>query len=167
MVLVEFKDTEAERQFWLFISACNYKARLYGTGPSWLLTKWPTKVSDHILIRPQITDAVSSRHFINGCSYFSVLESGSKPVWPDFVKTLFLSKFVFCRTGLPLARTRWVRSTFSSHCPLSSNQRRWLASATWIIFPLKILGGMLGIEPWAAGWEASMLPLCYAATLPV
>ena len=34
MVLVEFKDTEAERQFWLFISACNYKARLYGTGPS-------------------------------------------------------------------------------------------------------------------------------------
>ena len=33
-----------------------------------------------------------------------------------------------------VARTRWVRSTFSSHCLLSSNQRRWLASATSIIF---------------------------------
>ena len=29
----------------------------------------------------------------------------------------------FCSTGLPLARTRWDRSTFSSHCPLSSYQR--------------------------------------------
>ena len=33
-------------------------------------------------------------------------------------------------------RTRWVWSTFSSHCPLSSNQRRWLTSATSIILPL-------------------------------
>ena len=28
----------------------------------------------------------------------------------------------FCSTDLPLARTRWVQSTFSSPCPLSSNQ---------------------------------------------
>ena len=40
----------------------------------------------------------------------------------------------FCRTGLPLARTRWAWSTFSSHCPLSSNQHRWLTWATSIIF---------------------------------
>ena len=28
----------------------------------------------------------------------------------------------FCSSSLPLASARWVRSTFSSHCPLSSNQ---------------------------------------------
>ena len=47
--------------------------------------------------------------------------------------------FIFCCTGLPLARTRWVRSTFSSHCSHSSNQRRWLTSASLIIFPLLAL----------------------------
>ena len=31
-------------------------------------------------------------------------------------------KSIFCSPSLPLARTRWVRSTFSSHCPLSSKQ---------------------------------------------
>ena len=68
---------------------------------------------------------------------------------------------IFCSTGLPPARTRWFRSRFSSHCPLSSNQRHWLASATSIIFPLKKFWecwdsnlGLLG---------ASVLPLCYAA----
>ena len=30
--------------------------------------------------------------------------------------------------------TRWARSTFSSRCPLSSNQSHWLTSATSIIF---------------------------------
>ena len=45
--------------------------------------------------------------------------------------------YFFGTTGLPPAWTRWVRSTFSSHCPHSSNQRRWLTSATWILFPLK------------------------------
>ena len=43
-------------------------------------------------------------------------------------------KQVFCSTSLPLARTRWVPSTLSSHCPLSSNQRRWLTSVTSNIF---------------------------------
>ena len=46
----------------------------------------------------------------------------------------------FCRTGLPLARTRWVWSTFSSHCQLSSKQCRWLTSATWILFLLNFWG---------------------------
>ena len=46
----------------------------------------------------------------------------------------------FCSTGLPLARTRWVRSTFSSHCPHYSNQTQWLTSATLKIFPLKKFG---------------------------
>ena len=43
----------------------------------------------------------------------------------------------FCRTGLPLDRTRWVWSTFPSHCPLSSYQHCWLNYATSIIFPQK------------------------------
>ena len=47
------------------------------------------------------------------------------------------SRYYFCSTGLPLTRTRWVWSTFSSHCTLSSNQRWWLTSATLIIFLLK------------------------------
>ena len=45
---------------------------------------------------------------------------------------------LFCSTGLPLARTRRVWSTFSS--PVSSNQRRRRTSAKLIIFPLKIFG---------------------------
>ena len=43
----------------------------------------------------------------------------------------------FCNTGSPLARTRWVRSKFSSCCPLSSNQRHRLTTASLIIFRLK------------------------------
>ena len=35
----------------------------------------------------------------------------------------FVKQCFFCRTSLPLASTRWVRSAFSSVCPLSSNQR--------------------------------------------
>ena len=51
----------------------------------------------------------------------------------------FLNPFFYflCRTGLPLARTRWVWSTFPSHCPLSSNPRCWLTSATLIRFSSK------------------------------
>ena len=61
---------------------------------------------------------------------------------------------------MSLARTRWFWSTFSSHYPLSSNQRRWLTSATSIIFPLK---NFRGIEPGSNGWEVSMEPMCYVA----
>ena len=49
-----------------------------------------------------------------------------------------MGKNFFCRTGFPLARTRWVQSIFSSHCPLSSNQCHWLTSATLIIFPPEV-----------------------------
>ena len=35
---------------------------------------------------------------------------------------VLLLKF-FGSTGFPLTSTRWVRLTFSCHCPLSSNQR--------------------------------------------
>ena len=48
--------------------------------------------------------------------------------------------FVLCCTGLPFSRTSWVWSTFSSHCPLSYNQRHWLTSATSTIVTLKIFG---------------------------
>ena len=41
------------------------------------------------------------------------------------------------RTCLPLARTRWVWSTFSSHSPLSSHQRHWLTFAASTLFPLQ------------------------------
>ena len=57
--------------------------------------------------------------------------------------------FFFRRTGLPVARTRWVQSTFSSHCQLSSNQCRWLTPATSIIFYLRKFLGILRIEPGA------------------
>ena len=57
-------------------------------------------------------------------------------LWPDklyrYVSShhLWRTNFkLFCSTGLPLASTRWLRSTFSSHCPLSSIQCRWLISA--------------------------------------
>ena len=36
----------------------------------------------------------------------------------------------FCSSSLPLASTKWVKSTFSSLCPLSSYQRRQWISAT-------------------------------------
>ena len=52
---------------------------------------------------------------------------------------IFKATQTFCSTSLPLARTRCVWSTFSSHCPLSSKQRHWLIFVTLIISPLKNL----------------------------
>ena len=50
-----------------------------------------------------------------------------------------LMKF-FCKKNLFLISfVSWVLSTFSSHCPLSINQRRQITSATLIIFTLKFL----------------------------
>ena len=46
---------------------------------------------------------------------------------------MFLKLKLFCSTWLPLAITRRIWSTFSSHCPLSYSQRHWLTSATSII----------------------------------
>ena len=54
-----------------------------------------------------------------------------KPILPKAVMSR--QGQLFCSTGLPLARTRLIRSTFSSHCPLFSNPRHWLTSATLII----------------------------------
>ena len=66
-------------------------------------------------------------------------------------------------TGLLLARTRWVRSIFSSHCPFFSHQRSWLTLATSINFPLKFVWECW--EPGVDRWEASMILLFYAAYL--
>ena len=57
--------------------------------------------------------------------------------FPEF---LTVAIKLFCSTGLPLARTRRARSTFSSHGPLFSNQGHWLTSTTSIIFPKKNCG---------------------------
>ena len=50
-----------------------------------------------------------------------------------------LSK-TFWSTGFPLARTRWVYSTISSHCPIPTKQHCWLTSATLIIYLCKYFG---------------------------
>ena len=52
-------------------------------------------------------------------------------IWSDAARNVdvrlwslsFWFRIVFCTSCLPLARTWWVRSTSSSHYPLSSNQR--------------------------------------------
>ena len=54
---------------------------------------------------------------------------------PDQQIQIFKSSFL-CSTGLPQSKTRWVRSTLISYCPLSSNQHCWLTSARSKIFPL-------------------------------
>ena len=55
--------------------------------------------------------------------FFLLAESGLV----DFRIGRIVQKF-FCSTGLPLASTRWVRSTVSSHYPLSSKQRHLWSS---------------------------------------
>ena len=67
----------------------------------------------------------------------------------DIGSRSFLNLNIFFRTGLPLASSKWVRSTFSSHPPLSSKQHIWLATATYIIFSSEQNSGMLGTEPGA------------------
>ena len=73
---------------------------------------------------------------VSGCiTLFLVGEKGGQ----GQIKMTFQthSRTPFCSTDLPLGRTRWVWSTFSSHCPLLSYQRWWLTSATLTIFPRK------------------------------
>ena len=65
---------------------------------------------------------------------------------------------------LLLASTRWVRSTFSSHCSLSPYQGRWLTSTMPLIFSSEKISGMLGIEPGAAGSSSKYAD--HFATLP-
>ena len=70
--------------------------------------------------------------------------------------------------SLTLVSTRWQWSKFSSHCPLSSNQRCWLTSATSTIFSFKFFTGILGIKPgvvWSASKDANHCAML--KTLPV
>ena len=71
----------------------------------------------------------------------------------------------FCSTSLPLASTRLVHSTFSSHCLLSSKQHRWIISAATTNFSSQIFLGMLGIEPGQVTAEASMLTIVLCCPL--
>ena len=68
----------------------------------------------------------------------------------------------FCSTSLPLASTRWVHSTFSSHCLLCSKQHRWIISAATTNFSSKNFSGTLGIEPGAAGSKSKYANHCAA-----
>ena len=72
---------------------------------------------------------------------------------------LLVRGLLFCSSGFPLARTRWVWSKISSHSSLPSNQCCWLTSTPLIIFPLIFLG-----DCWNSNTRlASMLRLCHAA----
>ena len=42
----------------------------------------------------------------------------------DALSAELLPPALFCSPSLQIASTRWVRSSFSTHCPLSSNQRQ-------------------------------------------
>ena len=92
------------------------------------------------------------------------MEGGTTEVRPFqlYLGSIRCEHYVFS-TGLPLATTRWVRATFSSHCPLSSNQCCWLTSALSIIFPLKFFGNAVN-QTWGC-WVRSKYStsLCYAA----
>ena len=68
---------------------------------------------------------------------------------------------LFCSTGLPLARTRWGQTTFSSHCLHSSNQRHWLTSATSVMFPQKTFQ-----EHWESNlWLLVEKQVCYLCAM--
>ena len=71
------------------------------------------------------------------------------------------SCWCFCSTFLSKACTRSVWSTFSSHCPLSSNQGNLLTTATSIIFPLKFFwnAGTWTLGCWVRGKYATSV-LC-------
>ena len=79
------------------------------------------------------------RNFFFSMMVFSIphdLEKSRKnKIWSNFYRhtktsgNLYFAQknflfVLFCSSGLPLARTRWVRSSFSSFCPLSNYQHR-------------------------------------------
>ena len=68
-------------------------------------------------------------------------------------------------TSLPLAFTRWVQSTFSSHCPLSSKQRHWLTSAKVTIFSFEKYHESQELNLWQLGPEASILTIVLSCQL--
>ena len=67
----------------------------------------------------------------------------------------------FCSASLPLACTRWVQSTLSSHCPLSSKQ---FNLNNIYNFSSEKNSVKLGIEPGAAGSRSKCANHC--AKLP-
>ena len=82
----------------------------------------------------------------------------SKRTWVEFRLPV-----CFCSTGFPLASTRWLRSTFSSHWQLSYGQRCWLTSATSKKILLNFFGnpGIQTRGSWV--WNQVRSPLCNAA----
>ena len=79
-------------------------------------------------------------------------------------KTIDGHKNCFFSTSLPLVSTWWVWSTFTSQCPLSSNQLYWLTIVTLIIFPLKFFWQCWESNLWLLG-ENQICYLC-AKLLP-
>ena len=85
----------------------------------------------------------------------------------DFLRFLCSDGLLYCTslpptsTSLPQTSSRW----FDQHTrtfPHSKKCRQLISATSMIILPNKFLG-MSRIEPGTAGWEAQMLPLCYAA----
>ena len=100
---------------------------------SWLCARWSVKAPGWA------TTCTSSTRRTSSTSRSSAWRSSTWPtsshqVGPGFPEWPLK---LFWNTGLPVAQTRWVQSTFSSHCPLSYNQCRWLTSAALVTFPLK------------------------------
>ena len=76
----------------------------------------------------------------------------------SFSKALADRTDLFCSTSLPPASTRWARSTFSSHCSLSSKQCCWLTLAKLTKkIPLKNVWECWESNSRQLGPEASML----------
>ena len=65
----------------------------------------------------------------------------------------------------PKVGTRWIRSTFSSHCQLSSYQHRWLTSGTPIIYSSEMFWKCWESNPEQQGPQASMLTNVLCCTL--
>ena len=74
---------------------------------------------------------------------------------------VYKSKFVdyFCSTSLSLASTKWVRSTFSSHCPLSSKPCHRLTPATSTIFSPEFFWQCWESNPGQLGLKACKLTI--------
>ena len=116
-------------------------------------------------LAPEFCPTTSSTRSTSSPTSWARTSRSCRTTFPQVAQTFF------CIPGLPLARTRWVRLTFSSHSPLSSKQHCWLTSATSIIFHFNELRewweSNSELQPGAAGWEASMLPLSSSAPFPV
>ena len=126
---------------------------------------------------PFAAEGESKDHRLNvaqvGFLNFSNAVTFTSGEWKRGVRNFFDSKYsklpavAFFSTSFPLASTRWVQSTFSSHYPLSSKQIHQLTSATVTIFPSEFFLGNAGTQTRAA-WFA--IKLCYhcamAAPLP-